>query len=69
MALGHYMREKSTESKGDSPAESTQTAETIESGKNYVCADSQRSRLLFPVVEKVLTQLRIQLTAIRQFLI
>ena len=32
MALGHYMREKSTESKGDSPAESTQTAETIESG-------------------------------------
>jgi len=26
------MREKSTESKGDSPAESTQTAETIESG-------------------------------------
>ena len=32
MALGHYMREKSTESKGDSLAESTQTAETIESG-------------------------------------
>ena len=32
MALGHYMREKSTESQGDSPAESTQTAETIESG-------------------------------------
>ena len=32
MALGHYMREKSTESKGDSAAESTQTAETIESG-------------------------------------
>ena len=32
MALGHYMREKSTESKGVSPAESTQTAETIESG-------------------------------------
>jgi len=32
MALGHYMREKSTESKGDSPAASTQTAETIESG-------------------------------------
>ena len=32
MALGHYMREKSTESKDDSPAESTQTAETIESG-------------------------------------
>jgi len=32
MALGHYMREKSTESKGDSPAESTQTTETIESG-------------------------------------
>ena len=32
MALGHYMREKSTESKGDSPTESTQTAETIESG-------------------------------------
>ena len=32
MALGHYMREKSTEPKGDSPAESTQTAETIEGG-------------------------------------
>ena len=32
MALGHYMREKSIESKGDSQAESTQTAETKESG-------------------------------------
>jgi len=35
MALGHYMCHqfgKSTKSKGDSPAESTQTAETIESG-------------------------------------
>jgi len=29
--------------------------------KNYVFADSQRSRLLFPVVENVLTQLHMQL--------
>ena len=33
--------------------------------KNYVFADSQRSRLLFAVVENVLTQLHIQLAARR----
>ena len=31
--------------------------------KNYVFADSLRSRLLFPVVENVLTQLHMQLAA------
>jgi len=37
--------------------------------KNYVFADSQRSRLLFVVVENVLTQLHIQFAARRYFLI
>ena len=34
--------------------------------KNYVCADLQRSPLLFPVVENVLAQLYIQLAARRE---
>jgi len=37
--------------------------------KNYVYADSQRSRLLFVVVENVLTQLHIHLAARVYFLI
>jgi len=32
-------------------------------------ADSQRSRLLFPIVENVLTQLHMQLPARREFMI
>jgi len=34
--------------------------------KNYFFSNSQRFRLLFSVVENVLTQLRIQLAAIRR---
>jgi len=33
MALGHYMREKSTESKGDSPAETVESGSAGTAGK------------------------------------
>jgi len=36
---------------------------------SYVFADSQGSRLFFPVVENVLTQINIQLAARREFMI
>jgi len=42
MALGHYMRQKSTESKGGSPTESTQTAEVIESGSANNCGQTRK---------------------------
>jgi len=37
--------------------------------KSYVFADSQGSRLFFPVVENVLTQMHIQLTVRTEFMI
>ena len=37
--------------------------------KSYVFAYSQGSRLFFPVVENVLTQMHIQLAARREFMI
>jgi len=37
--------------------------------KSYVFVDSQGSRLFFPVVENVLTQMNIQIAARREFMI
>jgi len=42
MALGPLHTEKSTESKRDSPAESTQTAEIIESGSEETAGQTQK---------------------------